>query len=176
MRFRKHKQRSEEQKAEEESLQSLLNEDELDIISYIGGYIIMKLKKKAKTKEEHHILDQLESQENFATNYSLINTFQIHEYGNLIKPSCTLIKILAHLEQQFREHSGLEEIVQNTIKNINIADIFPLCLDWDKTAYALENICKLYFKVRAYQKARLLKNQVVAKPVFKNVSLRKSLR
>ena len=151
-----------------------LNEDEIHIVEYIGGYLLRKLKKSAKSDLDKSILKQLESDKSCTAECSLIDTLQNDDYGNLLRPSHLLMNILIKLEMCFRENARNEEVIHTLLEKVDANFILPECIDFDMAAYVIKRVCSLYFKIRAHQRARMLKSKNTVKVTIS--SFRKSLQ
>ena len=125
-----------------------LNEDEIHIVEYIGGYLLRKLKKSAKSDLDKSILKQLESDKSCTAECSLIDTLQNDDYGNLLRPSHLLMNILIKLEMCFRENARNEEVIHILLEKVDANFILPECIDFDMAAYVIKRVCSLYFKIR----------------------------
>ncbi|CAK8689838.1 unnamed protein product [Clavelina lepadiformis] len=156
---------------------SNLTPDEISILEYVGGYILRKLKCNGD-EEELAILAQLEDTINcfVPSDNSLISILQCNGYGTLLKPNQTLLDVLKFLEINFRNHATLKDTISNAISSLDLSELHDITNNYDLDAYVLQRVGHLFFKIRSFQKAKVLKSKLVESRYSKNISLRKSLK
>ena len=156
---------------------SNLTPDEISILEYVGGYILRKLKRNGE-EEELAILAKLEDSINcfVPSDNSLISILQCNEFGTLLKPNQTLLDVLQFLEINFRNHATLKDTISNAISSLDLSELHDITNNYDLDAYVLQRVGHLFFKIRSFQKAKVLKSKLVQSRNSKNISLRKSLK
>lgn len=172
-------------------ISSELNENERGPLSYIAGYVLSSLKKKSKNKAN----DQLQILiENMISTGSENAYIEARSRGGLVTPCDHLVKLLEVVEIVFRQFVEKQSTVVKSIpcdKLCNDALDSPLLKSlWDNilqecgeniskqtNKLCLENIIKLYLRVRSFSYAKdyisKFKTQQKAK---KSKALRKELK
>ena len=183
------------QSEEKETASVQLEPGEHGPLSYIGGYIISKLlqKNKRKTGQENEELQSLLHYMK-AVDQSSNSFIAARSRGGLITPCDDLLGILEAAEISFRKkvdksNSKLRNIPTETICDKILESPMVKSL-WDNIVLAsgvnaasstqklcLENVIKLYLKVRAFSYARdyITKHKIKAKQTKKK-ALRKDMK
>jgi uncharacterized C2H2 Zn-finger protein len=172
-------------------ISSELNENERGPLSYIAGYVLSNLNKKSKNKgngELQLILEHMISP-------GLENKYiEARSRGGLVTPCDDLVKLLEVVENRFRQFIGKQPSVVKSIpcdKLCNDALDLPLLKSlWDNILQAcgnniskqtnklcLENIIKLYLKVRSFSYAKdYISKFKIQQKAKKSKGLRKELK
>ncbi|CAK8692524.1 unnamed protein product [Clavelina lepadiformis] len=140
---------------------SNLTPDEISILEYVGGYSLRKLKRNGD-EEELAILAKLEDSIYcfVPSDNSLISILQCNEYGTLLKPNQTLLDVLKFSEINFRNHATLKDTISNAISSLDLSELHDITNNYDLDAYVLQRVGHLFFKIRSFQKTKVLKSKL----------------
>ena len=147
-------------------------------LSYIAGYIVSRLHLKNRKKEEKSnkevqaLLQAMKSSE--AASHEFIS---VRSRGGLVSPSADLVGILEIAELSFRsELTKTKEILRRIPTNV-ICNTVGIELSSPTQKLCLENIVKLYLKVRYFSYARdfITKYEIKEKQT-RSKALRKELK
>ena len=157
-----------------------INPAECGPLSYIGGYVVSKLFKKNKGKsspENKELQDLLHNMKCSNESNSFIDA---RTRGGLVTPCDDLVAILEEAEVLFRNEISKSKLV---LRNIPTDNISFLTLEspkvkslWDNIVMAsgisstsstsklcLENVIKLYLKVRSFSYAKTMLQNIKSK-------------
>jgi uncharacterized C2H2 Zn-finger protein len=167
-----------------------LSEHERGPLSYIAGYVLAKLQKQCSSKPNEELQVMLQSMKRPSVENTYIDT---RSRGGLVTPCSDLVQILEVVEIVFRQFIAQQTSVVSTIPCdtlCNEALESPLlkslwgnillgCKDLPKqtTKLCLENIIKLYIKVRSFSYARdYISKFKIKQKAAKSKALRKELK
>ena len=169
---------------------SRLDENEHGPLSYIAGYVLSNLKRKSKNKSN----DELQIVLEHMINSGLENAYiEARSRGGLVTPCEDLVKLLEVVEILFRQCIGKQPTVKNIPcdKLCNDAIDSPLIKSlWDNimqgcgnniskqtSKLCLENIIKLYLRVRSFSYAKdVISKFKIQQKAKKSKGLRKELK
>ena len=164
-------------------------------LAYVAGYVVSKLFQKSKRKSENQnqsLQSLLQSMKSIDQSTNFISA---RSRGGLVNPSTDLLGILEKAEYLFRKQVGdstqgtLRKICTDTICNNTLQSPVLQSL-WDNIVMSagvdhssstqklcLENVIKLYLRVRSFSYARdyLTKHKIKEK-LLKKKALRKDLK
>ena len=171
-------------------ISSRLDENERGPLSYIAGYVLSNLKRKSKNKHN----DELQIILEHMINSGLENAYiEARSRGGLVTPCEDLVKLLEVVEILFRQFIGN----QPTVKNIPCDKLCNDAIDstlikslWDNiiqgcgnniskqtSKLCLENIVKLYLRVRSFSYAKdIISKFKIQQKAKKSKGLRKELK
>nr|XP_039265777.1 uncharacterized protein LOC120341353 [Styela clava] len=171
-----HFERFLDEKDKIQPAETIVTDEELAIVEYIGGYILQKLRKKSKTEMQYNIINELISDDSSVAGSSLINILENKDYGTLVKPVSKITDMLAEVELNFRKYYSSENVMASILNSIKVVTLFkPFGQVNDKFIEILWKICEFFVKIRCFQKAKTLNKKFQLKH-DQNVSLRKSLK
>ena len=170
---------------------SELNENERGPLAYIAGYVLSNLRKKSKKK----VNDELQIILEHMISSGLENAYiKARSRGGLVTPCDDLVKLLEVVEISFRQFIGKQPTVVKSIpcdKLCNDALDSPLLKSlWDNilqgcgnniskqtNKLCLENIVKLYLRVRSFSYAKdYISKFKIQQKAKKSKGLRKELK
>ena len=152
------------------------------IISYIGGYILHKLKKRKSGVDDSSVrfLDTLCNVNGCVDQQSLIGILSNPKYGSLQVPNQNVVNMLMYVEKKFRQLKDTDNFLGRITLSLNMEYIYIITdvCNWDTSNCKVERkcidlICQYYLKMRAHHKAKTLKQEVKVNSSKK--ALRKSL-
>ena len=171
-------------------ISSRLDENERGPLCYIAGYVLSNLKRKSKNKHN----DELQIILEHMINSGLENAYiEARSRGGLVTPCEDLVKLLEVVEILFRQFIGN----QPTVKNIPCDKLCNDATDstlikslWDNiiqgcgnnvskqtSKLCLENIVKLYLRVRSFSYAKdIISKFKIQQKAKKSKGLRKELK
>ena len=171
-------------------ISSRLDENERGPLSYIAGYVLSNLKRKSKNKHN----DELQIILEHMINSGLENAYiEARSRGGLVTPCEDLVKLLEVVEILFRQFIGN----QPTVKSIPCDKLCNDAIDstlikslWDNiiqgcgnniskqtSKLCLENIVKLYLRVRSFSYAKdIISKFKIQQKAKKSKGLRKELK
>lgn len=178
---------------------------EVDIVEYIGGYVLFTIKKQAHRvkdiSERESMLQCLNACETkdvaSATAGSASSTAgstqhpmtQVLDRGGLTKPSSNICQMFVNLESIFRScfneaHTLSSEmyfskcLTSDCVSVCLYEEMYKINASENIKENILSGILKLYFKIRAHHKCRVYLNrhQMLTKASRKKKSLRKGLQ
>ena len=166
--------------AETETNSEKIESSEHGPLEYIAGYVVQKLckacRKSSKTdsSELDSLLQCLKS-EHDSSSFILSRT-----RGGLVTPSDDLVRILHQAELHFRVAVQGKQVLRNidvdSICFVTISSPIVKSL-WDMQKLCLENVVKLYLKVRSFSYARKYITQFkIKEKQGKKKALRKDLK
>ena len=171
-------------------ISSRLDENERGPLSYIAGYVLSNLKRKSKNKHN----DELQIILEHMINSGLENAYiEARSRGGLVTPCEDLVKLLEVVEILFRQFIGNQPTVKNIPcdKLCNDANDSTLIKSlWDNviqgcgnnkskqtSKLCLENIVKLYLRVRSFSYAKdIISKFKIQQKAKKRKGLRKELK
>ena len=133
-----------------------ISEDDRHIVEYIGGYILHKLKRKAKTDETSAFLESLccEGSSFRGNPLSLCQILNDVAIGSLTVPQVCLTNVLIYVETMFRKYKQTENLMKNIMESLDMTHIFSMLPGATENQYCIIALCKLYVKIRCFQKAK----------------------
>ena len=187
--------------ASDNSSQEVTNAVEIDPsergpLSYIAGYIVSKMHQKSRNKKDtssHELQALVRCLKSSESTNSFISA---RSRGGLVAPSDALLGILEEAEISFRKHVGPGDIT-NSIRNIPMDMICVSTLDsplvkslWHNIVLdsgvekscsteklLLENIVKLYLRVRSFSYAKdYISKYKIKEKRTKSKAIRKDLK
>ena len=170
--------------------ETALSEHEHGPLSYIAGYVLAKLQKQCSSKPNEDLQVILQSMKRPSVENTYIDT---RSRGGLVAPCTDLVQILETVEIVFRQFIAKQTTVVSAIPCDTLCNealesplikslwenILQECKDLPKqtTKLCLENIVKLYIKVRSFSYARDYINKFkIKQKAAKSKGLRKELK
>ena len=167
-----------------------LSEHEHGPLSYIAGYVLAKLQKQCSSKPNEDLQVMLQTMKRPSVENTYIDT---RSRGGLVAPCTDLVQILETVEIIFRQFIAEQTPVVSTIPCDTLCNealespllkslwenILQGCKNVPKqtTKLCLENIIKLYIKVRSFSYARDYINKFkIKQKAAKSKGLRKELK
>ena len=167
-----------------------LSEHEHGPLSYIAGYVLAKLQKQCSRKPNEDLQVILQSMKRPSVANTYIDT---RSRGGLVAPCTDLVQILETVEIVFRQFIAKQATVVSAIPCDTLCsealesplikslweNILQECKDLPKqtTKFCLENIVKLYIKVRSFSYARdYISKFKIKQKAAKSKGLRKELK
>ena len=166
---------------------------DMEIVAYIGGSIIQKIRKYAirltdKNKKKQIFLSCIERMIGSGTT----KLVSVKTRGGLLNATDGMLRIFAIMEKQFRTMFGegvecVVEMSENSfvtrVMSIDMVREFcqlmgSACIDDNGKVMVLKKVTSLFFKIRAHNKARKLLDRKCDHKKLKNEkkSLRKKLK
>ena len=164
-------------------------------LAYVAGYVVSKLFQKSKRKSGNQNEELQSLLQSMKSNDQSTNFISARSRGGLVNPSTDLVGILEEAEYLFRKQVSdssegtLRKICTDTICNSTLQSPVVQSL-WDNIVMSagvdqssctqkmcLENVIKLYLRVRSFSYARdyLTKHKIKEK-LLKKKALRKDLK
>ena len=167
-----------------------LSEHEHGPLSYIAGYVLAKLQKQCSRKPNEDLQIILQSMKRASVENTYID---IRSRGGLVAPCTDLVQILGTVEIVFRQFIAKQATMVSAIPCDTLCNealksplikslwenILQECKDLPKqtTKLCLENIVKLYIKVRSFSYARdYISKFKIKQKAAKSKGLRKELK
>ena len=167
-----------------------LSEHEHGPLSYIAGYVLAKLQKQCSRKPNEDLQVILQSMKRPSVENTYIDT---RSRGGLVAPCTDLVQILETVEIVFRQFIAKQATVVSAIPCDTLCsealesplikslweNILQECKDLPKqtTKLCLQNIVKLYIKVRSFSYARdYISKFKIKQNAAKSKGLRKELK
>ena len=167
-----------------------VSEHEHGPLSYIAGYVLAKLQKQCSRKPNEDLQVILQSMKRPSVENTYIDT---RSRGGLVAPCTDLVQILETVEIVFRQFIAKQATVVSAIPCDTLCNealesplikslwenILQECKDLPKqtTKLCLENIVKLYIKVRSFSYARdYISKFKIKQKAAKSKGLRKELK
>ena len=144
-------------------------DEELDIVHYIGGFVVSKLKKRSRVSEYREVIETMISSSEPEPGTLLA----VRSRGGLINLTQDGKSLFVELEQVFRElfppltlNIALSQFSRAVLSNQVVQDCFhnsTAGIDCSHKENVVSDIVALYFKVRVHHKCKTIIEKVRSK-------------